>query len=167
MTIWDCQTHVKRTDLDFKISVPLHGIYSCGTVRSNHKGLPTEFLPKNIRLNKHDYRVAQKNEITFCIWQDTKSVLVLSNFHDPISVGYVNRRSGQAQQQYVWEPQMLEDYQSYMKGVDLMDQIVGYYMIQHRSNMWWRRICPYLLMASTHHAYIIANDWYSEVVACE
>ncbi|MEW8548513.1 MAG: transposase, partial [Candidatus Thiodiazotropha sp.] len=145
----------------------VHGIYACGTVRANRKSLPTALLPKNARLQKHEYKVAQKDDLTFCIWMDTKSVLVLSNFHSPDSVGSVNRRSGQALQQRVRVPKMVEDYQAHMKGVDLMDQMIGYYMIQHRSKKWWRRIFHYLLMACAHNAYIIASDSNPDVVKSE
>ena len=136
----------------------MRGIYACGTIRSNRKGLPVELLPKNIHLNKHEYRVAQKEDLSFCHWMDTKPVLVLSNFHHPEDLGVVSRRSGQAQQRQVRVPRMLQDYQTHMKGVDLADQMLGYYMIQHRSRKWWRRIFFYLMMASAHNAYILAKD---------
>ena len=146
------------TGTDLLTELLMRGIYACGTVRSNRKGLPAELLPKNLHLNKHEYRVAQKDELTFCHWMDTKAVLVLSNFHHPESVGMVNRRSGQEQQQRVEVPRMLQDYQTHMKGVDLADQMLGYYMIHHRSRKWWRRIFFYLMMASAHNAYILAKD---------
>lgn len=107
----------------------VHGVYACGTIRANRKGLPQALLPKNARLQKHQYKIAQQDDLTFCIWVDTKPVLVLSNFHGPDIIGSVNRRSGQAVQQRVRVPKMLEDYQTHMKGVDLMDQMIGYYMI--------------------------------------
>ena len=52
------------------------------------------------------------------------AVLVLSNFHDPVSVGTVNSRSPRDHQQLVrvHVPKMIEDYQDNMGGVDLMDQ---------------------------------------------
>lgn len=136
----------------------VHGVYACGTIRANRKGLPQALLPKNARLQKHQYKIAQQDDLTFCIWTDTKPVLVLSNFHGPDIIGSVNRRSGQAVQQRVRVPKMLEDYQTHMKGADLMDQMIGYYMIQHRSKKWWRRIFHYLLMACAHNSYIIARD---------
>lgn len=166
--VTDLVGHLQNTNVhvfmdNFYTSMPLlqellmRGIYACGTVRSNRKGLPVELLPKNIRLEKHQYKVAQKDDLTFCSWMDTKPVLVLSNYHDPQAVGYVNRRSGQAVQQRVGVPKMLQDYQDHMKGVDLMDQMLGYYMPNHRSRKWWRRIFHYLQMASAHNSYIIAK----------
>ena len=78
--------------------------------------------------------MAQKDELSFVVWQDTKPVCVLSNFHDPTAMGAVSQRvrlGGGTQQVAV--PAVVADYQKYMKGVDLMDQMVGYYIIQHRS----------------------------------
>ena len=112
--------------------------------RTNHKGSPKQLLPKQLKLNKHEFKVAQKDELTFCVWQDTNTVCVLSNFHDPEIARTVNRRSGMKIQRLVVVPKMLSDYQKNMKGVDLCDQTVEYYLLNHRSKKWWRRICFYL-----------------------
>ena len=109
------------------------GVLACGTVRTNRKGLPKQLLPKQLKLNKHEFKVAQKDELTFCVWQDTKAVCVLSNFHDPEIARTVNRRSGMNIQRPVVVPKMLSDYQKNMKGVDLCDQTVEYYLLNHRS----------------------------------
>ena len=52
-------------------------VYACGTVRSNRKNLPTALLPKNV-LQRHDFKVAQKDELSFVVWQDTKAVCLIS-----------------------------------------------------------------------------------------
>ncbi|KAK2182827.1 hypothetical protein NP493_334g00007 [Ridgeia piscesae] len=143
-------------------------VYACGTVRANRKNLPTALLPKNVNLKQHEFKVAQKDELSFVVWQDTKPVCVLSNFHDPTAMGAVSRRvrlGGGAQQVAV--PAVVADYQKYMKGVDLMDQMVGHYIIQHRSKKWWRRIFHYLMMASAYNAYVVARDTSPEMVATE
>ncbi|WAR12222.1 PGBD4-like protein [Mya arenaria] len=143
------------------------GIYACGTVRSNRKGLPPQLLPKIVKLPKHEFKVAQKDDVMACCWQDTKPVMVLSSFHDPDAVGTVNRRSGNSQQQRVRVPKAIEDYQRHMKGVDLFDQMVGYYMPNHRSRKWWRRLFHHMQMSAAHNAYIIARDSNPEVIQRE
>jgi hypothetical protein len=45
-----------------------------------------------------------------------------------------------------------------MKGVDLCDQMVGYYLLNHRSKKWWRRIFFYLMEVSAYNVYIIVRD---------
>ncbi len=97
-----------------------HGLNACGTVRANRKGLPkNDMLTKRASLGRHDFRVAQKGELTFCIWQDTKTVMVLSNHHDPTKTGTVNRRKEGAGQTEVVVPASLADYQKHMKGLFL------------------------------------------------
>ncbi|XP_061188012.1 piggyBac transposable element-derived protein 4-like [Saccostrea echinata] len=150
------------TSADLLRDLHIRGIYACGTVRSNWKSLPKDLLPKQVKLQKHQYKVAQNDELTFCIWQDTKAVLVLSNFHDPLHVGQVNRRTG-ADQNAVEVPKQLADYQKYMKGVDTCDQMIGYYLLHHRSRKWWRRLFFYLMMVSAHNSYIIVKDVHPEV----
>ncbi|GFS01655.1 PiggyBac transposable element-derived protein 4 [Elysia marginata] len=54
-----------------------------------------------------------------------------------------------------------------MKGVDLCDQMLGYYMPSHRSKKWWRRVFHYLTMASAHNAYIVAKSSNPDHVAKE
>lgn len=44
----------------------------------------------------------------------------------------VMRRTGGQVQTEVLVPRQLEDYQEHMKGVDLMDQMIGYYTLNHR-----------------------------------
>ena len=154
------------TSVDLLNELSIRGIYACGTICSNRKGLPVDLLPKNTNLQKHQFVVAQKNELSLCNWMDT--VLVLLNFHSPTDVGYVNLRTGQARQCQVRVPKMLEDYQKHMKGVDLLDLMLGYfYMINQRSRKWWRRIFFYLMMATAHNAYVSAKDSSEEFVRLE
>mgnify|MGYP000655962011 CR=1 FL=1 len=68
----------------------VRGDMACGvSVRANTKGLPRHLLPNRVHLNKHEFKMAQKDNPTFTVWNDTKPVCVLSNFHDPIHRGQV------------------------------------------------------------------------------
>ena len=97
-------------------------------------------LTKQAAMKKHEFKVEQRDDLTFCIWQDTKAVMVLSNYHDPTAYGSVRRKANGQCQVEVRVPACLADYQQHMKGVDLLDQMVGYYQFQHRSTKWWRRL---------------------------
>ena len=50
-----------------------------------------------------------------------------------------------------------EDYQKRMKGVDLCDQMVGYFLLNHRSWKWWRHIFFHMMLVCVHNAYIVAK----------
>ena len=143
-------------------------IQACGTVRANRKDLPTAIVPgKNRRpLPRHEFLIAQRDELVFVNWQDTKPVCVLSNYHDPADRGTVSRRQhGQQEQTDVVVPKQLADYQKYMRGVDFSDQMVQYYLINHRSWKWWRRIFFHHLMVSVHNAYVIAKFFMGDATA--
>ncbi|CAM4465576.1 unnamed protein product [Leuciscus chuanchicus] len=92
-------SHVSIFMDNFYSGVPLfedlkaHGLYACGTVRSNRKGIP----PKPPAMDRHQYQVSKKDDLTFCAWRDTKVVLVLSNYHEPMAEGTVRRRQGDIQ----------------------------------------------------------------------
>ncbi|CAH1797874.1 unnamed protein product [Owenia fusiformis] len=94
---------------------------------------------------------------------DTKPVLFISNFHGATDMGSVQRKptaqeaNGQRRQQAKIVPKIVSDYQAYYKGVDLYDQMVGYYMLPHRSKKWWRRMFFYGLSTGVHNSYICAK----------
>jgi hypothetical protein len=134
------------------------GVYACGTIRANRKGLPVEILPKRLKLKKHECRLGQFDELTFLAWQDTKPVCFLSNFHCPTEMGQVNRRGEDRLRHPVDVPTIVPDYQQNMRGVDLCDQRVGYYLPTLKSVKWWRRLFFYLLQVSVHNAYILAKS---------
>lgn len=102
--------------------------------------------------------MAQKDEFTFCAWQDTKVVQVLSTFHDPKERGVVLRRKGRDIQTQVPVPVCLADYQKHMKGVDLLDQMVGYYIFKDRSKKWWRWLFFFFLSVSCYNAFVVAKS---------
>ena len=135
----------------------IRGVMACGTVRSNRKGLPVALLPKNMKLQRGEFKVAQKDDLVFATWMDTKPVLTLSNFHDPTEQGTVLRRRDRVRTQ-VPVPKMVQDYQRHMRGVDLLDQAISYHTINHRSKKWWRRLFFYGMMVSAHNAYVVAKD---------
>ena len=135
----------------------VRGLLACGTVRAN---------PRNVRLQRGEFRLAQKDDLMCSVWMDTKPVLILSNYHSPAARCTVERHNVQgvrgpvvvpkALEDYqvhmkgvcgpVVVPKALEDYQIHMKGVDLCDQMTGYHLINHRSKKWWRWLYFYLQM---------------------
>jgi len=114
----------------------VRGILACGTVRSNRKGQPASLLPVNMKLQRGEFRQAQKNDLSFAIWMDTKPVVTLSSFHDPTEQGTVLRRREHTHTQ-VSVLRMLQDYQKHMRGVNLLNQAISYYTLNHRSKKWW------------------------------
>ena len=151
--------HNFYTGVALMVDLKTRGVQACGTVCANRKGLPkTKDLTKQAGMNRHEYKVAQQYDLTRCIWQDTKAVMVLSNFHDPTAFGSVRRKANGQCQVEVCVPTCLADYQQHMKGVDLLDQMVVYYQSQHRSTKWWRRLFFYFLTVAGYNACVAARS---------
>jgi hypothetical protein len=144
------------TSVNLLNALRIRGVMACGTIRANRTGLPTGLKSTVVRFDKHQYKVAQKDDLVFCVWKDTKVVQCMSNYHDPKATGFV-RRHVAGERVDVPVPKIIQDYQQNMRGVDLMDQMVGYYIPDHRSK-WWRRLFFYLTQVAIHNAYIIAKD---------
>ena len=51
---------------------------------------------------------------------------------------------------------MVAYYQNKMKGIDVCDQMVGYYLPPNRTNKWWCCLF-FFLSVSIHTAYILAK----------
>ena len=97
------------TGVPLMVDLKNRGVQACGTVRANRKGLPkSKDLTKQAGMNRHQFKVAQQDDLTFCIWQDTKAVMVLSNFHDPTAFGSVRRKAKvNAKWRFVCRPALL------------------------------------------------------------
>lgn len=50
---------------------------------------------------------------------------------------------------------MLVHYQHHMRGVDIQDQMKGYYSVQNRVYKWWHKIMLHLIDASLMNGYIM------------
>ena len=141
-------------------------VYACGTVRANHKNLPTALLPKNVNLQWHEFKVAQKDELSFVVWQDTKPVCVLSNFHDcdgsRVSACTIGRwhSTGGSPRSRGRLPEVYEG--GWPDGPDGR-------ILHHSASVqeFVRRIFHYLMMASAYNVYVVARDTNPEMVATE
>ena len=104
-------------------------------------GLPTEFKKK--KLNKGETVSFQEGQLTGVRWMDKRPVSALSTIHDA-SMTTVSRRSRAAEGgvERIRKPTMIVEYNTYMGGVDIADQLVTYYGFSHCSRKWWKRLFP-------------------------
>lgn len=83
------------------------------------------------------------------------SSLLMSTFHSAEPAATVKRRTLDRSQTDVCCPPLLVDYQQYMRGVDVGDQMTGYYNIGRRSKKWWKRVFSYLVECSILNSYVL------------
>ena len=55
------------------------------------------------------------------------------------------------------KPYLIEQYNRFMKGVDLMDQYLCLYMNKYRSLKWYKKIIIYLIEIAISNANILYN----------
>jgi hypothetical protein len=116
----------------------LRGTYATGTVWYNRFGLPTMF--KNLKSWRRceqghlEWAMHDSREISTVMWKDKCPVLLISTHAMPIGYPYVPRdevpRHNGAIREFVGTSPMLHDYTTYMRGVDVADQLRASYSSQ-------------------------------------
>ena len=136
-------------------------IYACGTVRKGRVGFPkTIYFP----CGRHERGTASylsRGDLLAQSWFDSKEVYFLSTMHcgkypdDAPAVNRTVRRRSAAGPIDVPAPPLLRDYNHYMGGVDLADNILKHYSIGRKTFRAYRRIVYHGIELCLHNAYIV------------
>ena len=98
-------------------------------------------------LSKHPslfYTSVDKHHL-LTVWRDSKVILLVSNIGSN-SISKTTRKLGQeASSTMVPCPENIIKYSETARGVDLMDQMIGYYHVELRSKKWYKPIINRLL----------------------
>ena len=132
------------------------GFGACGTVRVNRRGMPKEFRNKT-DINKGDVRAVEISEGLIALqWQDKRLVSMLSTIHNDDIISKRRRtRHAVGGREEIEKPVMIEQYNTYMGGVDKADQLLSYYGFNHRTIKWWKRTFFHLLDLAIVNSYIL------------
>lgn len=87
-------------------------------------------------------------------WHDKHLVALLTIIHDDNMISKSRWRKGGGQQ-VVQKPSCIEEYNSYMGGVDKAGQLVQYYGCNNVSKKWWKRVFFHMLDVTLVNAYIL------------
>ena len=135
------------------------GIYATGRCRSNRVGWPNALTinPRTRSRGQLWFRMHASGRMAAICWFDNKPVTLLSTAFSPLDANgqvYISRwHNGE----FVSVPcsPILIHYQETMRGVDVQDQLRGYYSVQQKDHKWWHRILFHILDTSFVNAYII------------
>lgn len=135
------------------------GLKACGTARLDRTGIPKAFKEK---LEKGQVRTARLPGGVFGLqWMDKRMVSMLST-EEERGMTTVRRRSRQSTHtrgtEEVQKPSIIVEYNTYMGGVDQVDQMLSYYGFSHRTIKWWRRAFFHLFDLSVVNAYILYHE---------
>ena len=106
-------------------------IYATGTVRANRKNMPVLTHDKEIKRSEYDW--FPSNHLSAIKWMDNKSVILLSNYFNPKEMQQIERRV-KGSKDKVTCPSVIQEYNQFMGGVDLSDQMKVTYEEDRQSN---------------------------------
>lgn len=126
------------------------GTLACGTVRSNRKGLP-DIL--NTKLKKGEVVSARSGSLLALKWKDKRDVRMLStlNTAEVTDTGKVDRRT----QQPIRKPEVVQEYNKHMGGVDLSDQLMQYNCYTRRTLKYYKKLFFHLHHLAAVQGFII------------
>ncbi len=141
-------------------------IKATGTVRVNRTGHCPLIDPKVMEKEKergfHDFQFDKANEVMFVRWKDSKAVTVGTNFSTVTPLGKAKRYSAKEKKEIsIPIPKLIQEYNSYMGGVDLLDKQVSLYRIRIRSKKWWWPLFTQMIdiaVVNTWRIYQVANS---------
>ena len=166
---------------NFFASVPLlldllqDGTYACGTLRSNCIGFP-DTMKKHLKkglTSRGDFLVSQfkraqgisatksGKSIAVSQWQDNKPVVVVSSNCDPSATTTVQRCQKDGTLLLVTCPMSVSMYNKYMGGVDLNDQLRGYYNVRLKGRKFYKYIWWFLFDVTVTNSYILCKHYSS------
>ncbi len=89
-------------------------------------------------------------------WSDKRVVTALTTIHTDTTT-QVERRSRCAPggREMVEKPTAIVEYNRFIGGVDLADQLLSYYGFGHRTVRWWRRAFFFLFDMAVVNSYIL------------
>lgn len=97
----------------------------------------------------------RKGNLVATVCKDKKPVYFLSTQSNPVGNETVSRRQRDGTVIEVPSAPVVKSYNNNMGGMDLSDQLRGYYMTGRKSKTWWRCLLWFLVDVSIVNAYIL------------
>ncbi|XP_060788789.1 piggyBac transposable element-derived protein 4-like [Neoarius graeffei] len=136
---------------------------ACGTYRESRRDCPHSNLNA---LTKHSprgtIRWIRDGPVVCVKWMDTQEVSVCSTIHAAYTGDVVQRRvksrKGVWSTQSVPCPKPVVEYNKYMGGVDLSDQLIQYFTAQHKTVKWYKKLFLHFLDVAATNAFILHKE---------
>nr|XP_033471259.1 piggyBac transposable element-derived protein 4-like [Epinephelus lanceolatus] len=136
---------------------------ACGTYRDNRKECPqTSENALHKKVPRGSIRWIRQGPLIFVKWMDTREVSVCSTIHRAFDGATVKRRMKSQDGSWITIsvscPTPVVEYNKHMGGVDLSDQLIQYYSVQHRSNRWYRTLFYHFMDIAATNSYLLHKD---------
>lgn len=133
------------------------GIYACGTVRANRKGLPTNQINEKLLKKGDSESRLLTNGVAWVKWRDNRTIQFLSNFHNPNQISVCKRKNKDGTKSIIRCPQAVKDYNLHMGYVDHADMMKSFYELSRKSKKWWHRIFFHFLDVTVVNSFKLFN----------
>ena len=139
------------------------GIGACGTYRDDRVGVPKSIV-NTLRAKdpRGTIRWIRDGELVFVKWQDTKEVRLCSTVHSAHSGIKCTRNCRDERGNWTRLtfqcPTPVAEYNRWMGGVDLSDQLIQYYSVSHKTMHWYRTLFFHFVDIATTNAYILHKE---------
>ena len=140
------------TSVKFFENLKETGIYCCGTLRENRGGHKKCKSLIN-SFSKGDGILKNNGNINYLCFKDNGVVQMISNIHSGSFIN--NQEVNNTEAQNMKQNEIIINYNNFMGGVDLMDQILSYYSIDKKSQKWTIKLVFHLLSIVVHNSYIL------------
>jgi len=136
------------------------GVY--GMIMKNRGKLSDQMQLEIGSLAMHEslFYKSLKRNILLTVWRDSKVLHLVSNIGDD-SIGITQRRIKKSES-YTREevpcPNTVKTYSQTSRGVDLLDQMIGYYNANIRLKKWYKSIILHLLQVSLYNSFLLYNN---------
>lgn len=136
-------------------------IPSFGTAAENRRA-----FPEAMKKGKEWARIKERGEMRWvrdnnCLalqWIDNRPVTMLTSIHVANEYGQVQRKQKVAnrwQSIRVRQPKAIDDYNSYMNGVDRSDQIIGKSTALRKYMEWWKTLFFHMIDIAVVNSFIL------------
>ena len=131
--------------------------YCTGTVCTNRKNFPNALKPeKKHPMGSFRFATARNAKLTVAWWRDRRDVYVMSTMHNISASTVLKRPKGEREKKPIPCPTAIIDYNKWMGGVDLADQLLSYYSMTTRHTLkWWKKVFWRLVDIAIINSWII------------
>jgi hypothetical protein len=131
------------------------GIYCCGTLRENRGG-PKSMKSQIKKFTKGEGILMNKGGINYSGFKENVIVQIISNIHSA-HCSTVHEISSIDLIRYssIKQNEIIKNYNKFMGGVDLMDQMTKYYSIDKKSQKWTTKLVFHLFNIAFYNTFVL------------
>ena len=141
-------------------------VLGCGAIKTTRRGFPVCLKKeKIIKGQRGDIRYVREGNLGYLQLVDNKVVSFASTMHSNLpkkSSGICQRRTNVNRvfrRIIVHQPELVQDYNSYMGGVDKSDLLIGNYNTLWPTVKYWKTLFYHFLDIARVNSYILMQDW--------